>query len=321
MSNPLVSILIPMYNSSDHIEETLKSCLDQMYENIEIIVVDDGSKDNSVQIVEQIIQKSDTDNIKILTQKNKGACAARNLALENSLGDYIQFLDADDVLSANKISSQIQLDPKNNPENLLFCRWVRFANDITHTTQANHTIFKSYKDSTGWLIDSWMGKGAAQTACWLVHKDTIKKAGLWDENLKKNQDGDFFARVILASKRIVFSEQSIVYYRASGNTSISSSMGYEYCLSSLSSLMNYEQYTSHIRNPDINRALACNYSHFYRLYYPLYPDLLKKAKDQVNKLGYKSFIISPKWKLALLAKAIGFKNAVFIEYLIRQLLK
>ena len=102
MNPPKVSILIPLYNSENYIEETIQSCLNQTYENIEIIIVDDGSTDKSLQIAKSF----ESGKLKVYSQPNSGACKARNLAFEKSIGDYIQYLDADDLLSENKIENQ-----------------------------------------------------------------------------------------------------------------------------------------------------------------------------------------------------------------------
>src|SRR5580698_4662849 len=97
---PLVSIIIPSYNSENHLAETIKSALSQTWVNKEIIIIDDGSTDSSVQIA-----KGFESNVKVLVQKNKGASAARNAGLKEAKGDYIQFLDSDDLLSPDKIEA------------------------------------------------------------------------------------------------------------------------------------------------------------------------------------------------------------------------
>lgn len=92
--SPKVSILIPCYNSERFVAETLDSCLAQTYRNIEIIVVDDGSTDNSFAIAKSF----ESNIIKVYRQDNSGACAARNYAFRKSSGEYIVYLDADDIL-------------------------------------------------------------------------------------------------------------------------------------------------------------------------------------------------------------------------------
>src|ERR1700744_1176722 len=103
-SVPLVSIIIPLYNAGNYISETLQSALDQTWPNKEIIIVDDGSTDNSLAIAKSF----ESEFVKVLSQENKGASAARNKGLSIAKGEYIQFLDADDLLSPNKIAAQLE---------------------------------------------------------------------------------------------------------------------------------------------------------------------------------------------------------------------
>lgn len=106
-----VSVIIPMHNSSKHIKECLESVINQTYKNIEIIVVDDASSDNSVEIVTSI----NDSRIKILKLKqNVGAAIARNKGIEIAIGDYICFLDSDDYWKLDKIEKQVRFIEANN---------------------------------------------------------------------------------------------------------------------------------------------------------------------------------------------------------------
>ena len=98
---PLVSILIPAYNSEKWIKSTIQSALNQTYSNKEIIIVDDGSTDNTLNIAKQF----ESDILKVIFQKNQGASAARNKALSISQGDFIQWLDSEDLISNDKTCS------------------------------------------------------------------------------------------------------------------------------------------------------------------------------------------------------------------------
>lgn len=98
---PFVSIIIPAYNVGLYIEKCIKSCIDQTFRNIEIIVVDDSSKDNTFEIIEEI-SKTDS-RIKIFKQKNSGVSVARNLGIENANGQWVMFLDGDDWLENDAV--------------------------------------------------------------------------------------------------------------------------------------------------------------------------------------------------------------------------
>src|SRR5215467_9558770 len=103
--DPLVSILIPAYNAEQSIAHTIRSALAQTWPKIEIIIVDDGSRDQTLTIARDFACKK----VSVIAQQNAGAAAARNKALSIGQGDYIQWLDADDILAPDKIEKQIEL--------------------------------------------------------------------------------------------------------------------------------------------------------------------------------------------------------------------
>ena len=120
---PLVSILIPAYNAEQWLAETLQSALAQTWQNKEIIVVNDGSTDCSASVARQF----ESCGVKVISQENKGASAARNRAFQEAKGDFIQYLDADDLLAPDKIERQVQL--LGNEENyncVTSGEWGRF---------------------------------------------------------------------------------------------------------------------------------------------------------------------------------------------------
>ena len=125
MNYPLVSVIIPMYNMSKYVSETLNSVLLSDYQHIEIVVVDDGSTDNSVEICEDYIKKSD--KIKLFTQSNKGVAAARNYAIKLSKGEYILPVDADDLISSNYITEAVKILIENSNIKVVACEVERFG--------------------------------------------------------------------------------------------------------------------------------------------------------------------------------------------------
>lgn len=107
MSYPLVSILIPCYNAEKFLDETLHCCVEQTYSNTEIIVVDDGSTDDSLEKLKR--WESKYQQIHVYTQTNQGAAHTRNVALDKSQGEYVMYLDADDIVSLNKVENQVKI--------------------------------------------------------------------------------------------------------------------------------------------------------------------------------------------------------------------
>src|SRR5437899_12664005 len=116
---PLVSILIPAFNAQEWIADTLKSAIGQTWERKEVIVVDDGSTDQTLAIARQFA----SERVSIVTQNNQGAAAARNRAFSVSQGDYIQWLDADDLLAPDKIARQMERSEERRVGKECRSRW------------------------------------------------------------------------------------------------------------------------------------------------------------------------------------------------------
>jgi glycosyltransferase involved in cell wall biosynthesis len=120
---PLISILIPSFNAERWIKQTLESAINQDYPNIEVIMVDDGSTDRTLEISRMFESRS----VRVIAQSNAGAPAARNTALAHAQGEYIQWLDHDDLLALNKISEQVRRLEKVESDRVLFsCLFATF---------------------------------------------------------------------------------------------------------------------------------------------------------------------------------------------------
>ena len=120
---PLVSIVIPCYNAEKFIAEAIESAFNQIYPNVEVIVIDDGSSDRSVEIIQ-----SYGNRVRFEAIDHRGACAARNRGLQLSKGEFIQFLDADDVLLPNKLETQVPILQSDRAD-LVFCNGYLFGDD------------------------------------------------------------------------------------------------------------------------------------------------------------------------------------------------
>src|SRR5437016_10212691 len=133
---PLVSILIPAYNAERWIGETIRSALAQTWPRKELIIVNDGSRDRTLEVARQFA----SGNVLVVTQQNQGASAARNKAFELCQGDYIQWLDADDLLSPAKIARQMEaLDCYGSEQPLFSSAWGQFYSRIEIASFARTT--------------------------------------------------------------------------------------------------------------------------------------------------------------------------------------
>ena len=214
---PLVSILVPAFNARQWIADTLRSALAQTWEHKEIIVVDDGSSDQTLAIARRFESK----NVKVVTQRNQGAAAARNTAFSLCGGDYIQWLDADDLLDPDKIARQMEaLEQSQARRILLSSAWGRF---IYRCDRAEFVPTALWADLSPmeWLLRKMELNIYMQTATWLVSRELTEAAGPWDTNLLGDDDGEYFCRVLLASDATRFVPTAKVYYRESGACGLS----------------------------------------------------------------------------------------------------
>jgi glycosyltransferase involved in cell wall biosynthesis len=212
-----VSILIPAFNAEAWIADTLRSASAQTWPQKEIIVVDDGSTDGTVAIARQF----ESGGVRVVTQKNQGAAVARNTAFSLSTGDYVQWLDADDLMSPNKIADQMEaVKTSVGSRTLLSSGWAHF---MYRPSRAKFTPTALWHDlsPTEWLIHKMGENLHMQTATWLVSRELTEAAGPWNAKLVVDDDGEYFCRVLLASDGVRFVPGAKVYYRMAGTSSLS----------------------------------------------------------------------------------------------------
>ena len=206
----LVSILIPAYNAEKWMDETIQSAKNQVWLHKEIIVVDDGSKDETYNIA----RRYESNTVKVIRQENKGACAARNAAFALAQGEYIQWLDADDVLAPDKISRQLEFfnHGEVDPDILLSSSFGKFYYSTKRPKLVPNRLWQDltpveyflYKFNEG----IWMNP-----AVFLVSRKITESAGPWNEDFIRDNDGEYFCRVVSVSKMIKFIPEARCFYR------------------------------------------------------------------------------------------------------------
>ncbi len=220
---PEVSIIIPSYNRAHCIGETLQSVQHQSYDAWECLVVDDGSTDGTLELVAafakadsriQLYQRPD--------EKVKGANSCRNYGLSKSNGNYIQWLDSDDLLSDNKLASQLErLSLEKN--NIATCLWGYYKESRTNTLQEHLEVYRDFKTSKQFLNALTQKFGFLPIHAYLIPRKLLDKHKVvWDESLRINQDGDFMSQVFLQNPSIVFAPDAHVWYRLDNTPTVSS---------------------------------------------------------------------------------------------------
>lgn len=280
---PLVSILIPAYNAEKWIAETLRSALAQTWPYKEIIVVDDGSKDGTLSVAREF----ETHGVRVVAQDNQGAAATRNNAYRLSSGDYIQWLDADDLLSPNKIAQQVESAQKlHDPRALLSCGWGSFLYRYNRAKFAPNALWSDLSPAE-WLTRKMSQNLHMQTATWLVSRELSEAAGPWDSKLLVDDDGEYFCRVLLLSSGVRFVSGAIVYYRASGPGSVSyiGTSDPKRDAQWYSMLLHMKSLRS-LEDTACTRAACVNYMQNWLTYfYPERSDLIKAMKEVARDLG------------------------------------
>ena len=328
MNRPLVSVIIPVYNAEKYVAETVTSALNQTWVNKEIIIIDDGSTDNSL----NIIKGFNDGRIKILTQENKGASIARNYGLKEARGEYIQFLDADDLLSANKIEVQMKA-LSGFPEHIGLCGTIHFQDgDDPFASAIEHEWMAAGSDDPlDFLIKLYGGNligpqygGMIQPNAWLTPRLLIDKAGFWNEMRNPDDDGEFFCRVVLVSKGIIYLPAAINYYRKfNTSNSLSAKKTREAMMNILKST---DLKTSHMLSQSNSKTLKVVLSRLYHEnafnFYPDYMDLVfeaeKKGKELAPHFKNNPYNQGVTFKLATLT---SWKTVRFLQHLKNKILK
>lgn len=189
MSNPLVSIIIPCYNYGHLLSHTLDSLTKQTFKDWEALIIDDGSTDETETIIAGHVTKDS--RFKYHFQSNSGVSAARNYGIRLSTGAYIQFLDADDLLSPAKIEMQVNFLHENNEVTVCYCNSVQFGlnrNDLTNDINLeNDTLLNMRQILTKNLVVSSP----------LIRKSAVKSFQ-FDEGMRYSEDWKFWIDMILA---------------------------------------------------------------------------------------------------------------------------
>ena len=207
----LVSILIPAYKAEGFIAETIRSACEQTWTRKEIIVVDDGSPDQTYSIA----KKFESAHVKVVCQENGGAPTARNTAFSLAQGEYIQWLDADDLLHADKVSRQLERAENGlTSRTLLTAAWGRFYFRTEKAAFVPDALWQEL-DPVEWMTNKLRENVWMNPAVWLVSRRLTELAGPWDPRLAKSgdDDGEYVCRVVGNSDRVHFVQDARCYYR------------------------------------------------------------------------------------------------------------
>lgn len=307
-NEPLVSICMPLYNAEDFIGETIKKLKEQSYQNIEIIIVNDHSTDNSVNIVESF----NWDKIKLFTNTKKGACSARNYAFAQSTGEYIKFLDADDYCSPKMIERQIQTLQGKSKKSIVFSPLKLLFPDGS-VSEPTRSIDHDHEVAFDLQVEIMKFGGTNVPYCYLMSRELVEASGGWDETVLKNQDGEYFSRVLAqGDKAFSVSDEFVVYRKTS--TGLSTKLSVE----AINSVL--ETYSKVIclaikkyDNDEMRQICGRHLGFFVFIYYSELKPFLNNVDEIANEFSIP--LLLPERKiLKALRLFIGWKRSVSLMH-------
>lgn len=308
---PLVSILIPAYNVEGWIAHSVQSALGQTWPRKEIIVVDDGSRDRTAEVARRYCCKE----VVVVSTPNQGAAAARNHALQLSQGDYIQWLDADDLLVPDKIERQLgALGEVDWRRILLSSSWAPF---YYRTRRARFVQSSLCQDlaPVEWLLRKMGENLHMQTATWLTSRELAEAAGPWDSRLLTDDDGEYFCRVLLASEGTRFVSGTGVFYRVVASNRVSHIGNSDLKRDSqLASMKLHIQYLRSLEDSErVRRACLTYMQTWYHNFYPERPDLVAELQALAAELKGRLEAPRLRWKYAWMKPVFGWQAAKWAQ--------
>lgn len=303
-----ISVIIPTYNREKYITCAIDSVLGQSYKNYEIIVVDDGSVDNTKNALDQY-----SDKIRYIYQNNKGVSAARNTGIRVANGEWVAFLDSDDEWFPKKLEKQIE-DIRIFPEAVLSCTNLIFKGSLEYSGMNYFNSCLSLKFINTQFIKDPFFKSYAFTSTVLVKREAIFSVGMFDEELKIYEDGDLFFRVSTLGGFVVNPSVLVTAYRREEDADLNLSANFakekeKYYISVIKVCQKYDRLnlTPEQRAEVLNKIsnswfdLGIVYHH-------------EKKNNQARHCFTRSFMANRTWK-NLVKFLLGFSGRRGISYI------
>lgn len=292
LNNPAVSVIIPTYNHAHFLPEALKSVLDQSYTDFEVIIVDDGSTDNTKDVIQPFFNDS---RVRYIYQENSGLPATRNRGIKEAKGTFVALLDSDDIWLPSKLEKQVSLFDADSEVVLIYCdaEFIDVNGDTIPDPGYKPIPGSTYKDL---LYMNWViGSGSSV----LIRKSVFEKAGLFDETLTGLDDIDMWIR-ILRNRKSDYVDEVLVKIRRHRSMEVANT----------------------VKIKKRERA----YFHHMQKYMEIFPELKKEKRrayfQTYRKLFYKSYEVCRfKNMLPYFLKACAYKPSFFFESILSHLRK
>jgi len=301
---PLVSVIIPCRNAAAWLGDAIESCLGQSWQHLEIVVVVDASTDSSREVARRYRPRG----VIALDSPRRGASAARNVGLARARGALIQFLDADDVLDADKIRVQVERLAGAPAGAVASGAWARFRRHPSEAVFAAEPVWRDFSTPEELLIASWLGGGMMANFAWLTPRAVLERAGPWDETLSLVDDGEYFCRVLLAASAVVFCGEARGFYRTTAAPGLSGRRDRDALVSAFTAIdLSCQRLLQRCHSEAAKKACATNYLRFAYGAYPDGRDLVALAERRARELGGSALRPGGGRAFQLLAKSFGWK--------------
>jgi hypothetical protein len=306
----LVSVLMPAYNAERWIAASIQSALQQTWPRLEVIVVDDASRDSTVEVVRRLASK----RVKVIRQPaNRGAAAARNAAFAAAQGDFIQWLDADDLLEPDKIALQMRDAETFDSRRTAFA--CEFGEFFAHPERSRFNPTSLWHDLSPidflchkFTENVWLNPGV-----WLASRELTERAGPWNEQLSLDDDGEYFSRLVSKSDFVRFVPQARVHYRRQNPKSLSRGVSTRDCESLMMSLQLCVENLRSLEDSPRTRAagvqLLQNWVSTSDCLCPDEPERFERARALAQSLGGDLQPHRISWKYAPIKALFGWASA------------
>ncbi len=201
MINTFISVIIPTFNRSSFLTRSINSVLNQTYNNFKLIVVDDGSVDNTSDLI-----NSNYKNIIYLHQNNKGVSSARNLGINTTKSEWIAFLDSDDEWHPKKLELQVK-ELKKNPSYFICHTNEKWIKNGKHLNQKN-----KHQKYGGWIFDKCLSLCCVSPSSIIIHNTVFKNCGIFDESFPVCEDYELWLRISSKYKFLYLQDKLLTKY-------------------------------------------------------------------------------------------------------------
>ncbi len=305
-AEPLVSVIIPCFNAEPWIAAAIGSVYRQSWRNLEIVVVNDGSTDNSLREIERLRSP----RLTVISQENRGQTAALNRGLEASRGSLIQYLDADDALAPSKIEAQVG-GLGGRTDCIATSEWKVFTGAPLEALGDPATAEPVREHvPVDWLVEDWHdGGGMMYPARWLLPIELVRKIGPWREDLTLMNDREYFTRAVLAAQRVVHCPAALSYYRK-GHGSMSGWKTRSAWQSYFTSIdLCADRLLARESSERTLRVASFVFQRFSQACYPYDKTLALEAEKRAAALSDQRLVIKAGLMFALVSRLLGWKLA------------